>query len=154
VPRSAAQILLRLRLSNAQVERTARRASAPPLPAVTATDREFRAWLSAVGRGHFAAVARMDLAAAQAAGTLRDVHGVVAAWRRARAVLAAHPPLEVGELAVDGRDLIGLGLRPGPRFGELLSALLEWVLEDPARNRRDLLLAEAERLAGEERGNA
>jgi len=55
--------------------------------------------------------------------------------------------------AVDGRDLIGLGLRPGPRFGEILGALLEWVLEDPSRNRRELLLERASRLAGEEGGD-
>lgn len=152
-PREAAQMLVRLKLSNAQVERTARRASAPPLPPADSPEADFRRWVSTVGRGEVAAVARMDLATARAADKLPDARGVVASWRRARSALAARPPLEIGDLAVDGRDLIGLGLRPGPRFGEILSALLEMVLAEPGRNEREGLLEEARRLAGEERGD-
>ena len=106
-----------------------------------------------MGPAHLPAIARLDLAAARAAGKLRDSEDVVASWRRAREVLAANPPLEVGDLAVDGRDLISLGLRPGPRFGEILGALVEWVLDDPSRNERERLLERAARLAGEERGD-
>ncbi|MHB1192533.1 MAG: CCA tRNA nucleotidyltransferase [Longimicrobiales bacterium] len=152
-PRAAVQVLLRLKLSNAQVEQTACRASAPPLPGAGLADREFRRWLSSVGPAHLPAVARLDLAAARAAGSLRDAGDVVASWRRTREVLAAKPPLEVGDLAVDGRDLIRLGLRPGPKFSEIFGALLEWVLDDPSRNEREHLLERAARLAGEEGGD-
>jgi hypothetical protein len=62
--------------------------------------------------------------------------------------------LSVGDLALNGRDLIRLGLRPGPRFGRILEALLERVLDDPARNRREWLEAEALALAGAEEGEA
>ncbi|NJD18311.1 MAG: CCA tRNA nucleotidyltransferase [Gemmatimonadetes bacterium] len=148
-PGKAAQVLVRLRLSNVQVDMAARRASAPPLPAAGLPDAEFRRWLSAVGPAHLSAVARLDLAASRAEGASRSAAEVVAAWRHARRVLGAHPPLAVGDLAVDGRDLIALGLRPGPRFGEILEALLERVLEDPSRNGRAFLLAEAARMAGE-----
>jgi tRNA nucleotidyltransferase (CCA-adding enzyme) len=152
-PRAAVQVLLRLKLSNAQVEQTACRAAAPPLPPAGLPDRELRRWLSALGPAHLPAVARLDLAAARTADSLRNAGDVVTSWRRARAVVAARPPLAVGDLAVDGRDLIRLGLRPGPKFGEILGALLEWVLDDPSRNGRDLLLERAARLAGEEVGD-
>ncbi len=151
--RDAAQVLVRLKLSNAHVERTARHASAPPLPPADSPEADFRRWISAVGREEVMVVARLDLAAARAAGALGGARGVVASWRRARSVLAKKPPLEIGDLAVDGRDLIGLGLRPGPRFGEILSALLELVLADPTLNQRERLLEEVRRLAGEERGD-
>ena len=59
--------------------------------------------------------------------------------RIARAVLAAAPALSVAELRFDGRDLIRMGLRPGPDFGRILDDLLDFVLEDPARNRADVL---------------
>jgi tRNA nucleotidyltransferase (CCA-adding enzyme) len=49
--------------------------------------------------------------------------------------------LRTEDLAVDGRDLIALGLKPGPRFGRILDALMERVLEDPGLNRRASLLA-------------
>jgi hypothetical protein len=44
-------------------------------------------------------------------------------------------------------------LRPGPGFGRILDALLDWVLDDPSRNRRDLLEARALELAGSDGAN-
>ncbi|MCB0325030.1 MAG: CCA tRNA nucleotidyltransferase, partial [Bdellovibrionales bacterium] len=43
-------------------------------------------------------------------------------------------------LAVNGHDLIGLGLTPGPRFGEILRALHERVLDTPELNEKATLL--------------
>lgn len=151
-PRDAAQVLVRLKLSNAQTDETSRRAGAPALPAAGASDADVRRWLAAVGPERLAAVARLDLAEARGRGR-EAAAAVVDAWRRARRVVDTRPPLTVGELALDGRDLIRLGLRPGPRFGRLLDELLEWVLEDPARNRRQALEEEALRRAGEGAGD-
>lgn len=144
-PEEAAQVLLRLRLSNAQVDETARRASAPPLPPADAADATLRRWLSAVGPERLAAVARLDLAIRRGSGDEAGAAAVVAAWARARRVLRARPPLTLSDLAFTGRDLIAMGHRPGRWFGPLLDALLDWVLEDPARNDPELLRAEARR---------
>ena len=64
--------------------------------------------------------------------------------RRVRDELAAHPPLSLHDLAVNGADLIGeLGMQPGPPVGELLERLLGSVIADPSRNHRERLLADA-----------
>jgi tRNA nucleotidyltransferase (CCA-adding enzyme) len=152
-PPEVAAVLMRLRFSNAQVDETAHRAVAAPLPVPDADDRFFRRWLSATGPERLAALARLDLARALAERRLfvRDsVDAVVTSWRRARAVRAERPPLDVGALELDGRGLIGLGLEPGPHFGHILDALLDWVLDDPSRNQRDLLAARALELAAGE----
>ena len=47
-------------------------------------------------------------------------------------------------LAVSGRDLIELGIKPGPFMGEILGMLLERVLEDPSLNEKKKLLSIAE----------
>jgi tRNA nucleotidyltransferase (CCA-adding enzyme) len=149
-PESVAAMLTRLRFSNSAVDETAHRAGAAPLPIPEADERVFRQWLSRNGPGRLAAIARLDLARAKAERRLGGpdrVRSVVAAWRCAKRVRAARPPLSLGDLALDGRALIGLGLRPGPHFGRILSALLEWVLDDPTRNREDLLAARARELA-------
>jgi tRNA nucleotidyltransferase (CCA-adding enzyme) len=49
-------------------------------------------------------------------------------------------PHRLRELAIDGNDLIELGYRPGPELGRVLSELLHDVVDDPARNSRDVLL--------------
>ena len=148
--KAAAQLLVRMRLSNAQTDETARQAAAPPLPGPEASDADFRRWLAAVGPARLTGVARLQLAAARSRGDGAGAVAVVRGWRRARAVLGRRPPLTVGELALDGRDLMALGLRPGPRFGLILDALLEWVLEVPERNEGETLRAEAGRLALEQ----
>jgi tRNA nucleotidyltransferase (CCA-adding enzyme) len=140
-----AQVLTRLRLSNAQVDEAARIAGAPRLPHVDAPDAEFRRWLSAADPRRLPMLARLELVEARAgvAGGARDPMLVVASWRKARAVRAEGPPLSVSDLAVDGRDLIRLGLKPGPEFGRILDQLLDWVLEDPTRNVAGLLAERA-----------
>ena len=48
-------------------------------------------------------------------------------------------------LAVNGKDLISLGIKPSKQMGDILKAMLEDVLEDPSRNSKEYLL-EPERL--------
>lgn len=43
-------------------------------------------------------------------------------------------------LAVTGKDLIEAGYRPGREIGETLNRLLEAVLEDPEKNKKEILL--------------
>ncbi|HJA11833.1 MAG TPA: CCA tRNA nucleotidyltransferase [Candidatus Mediterraneibacter merdipullorum] len=45
------------------------------------------------------------------------------------------------QLAVGGRELMELGMKPGREIGSMLSELLEYVIDDPARNDRDILCA-------------
>lgn len=53
---------------------------------------------------------------------------------------ATRAPVSVGMLKIDGGRIIALsGEKPGPRLGWVLHALLEEVLDDPARNTPDYL---------------
>jgi len=45
--------------------------------------------------------------------------------------------------AIGGAELLALGIPKGPALGDCLRDLLNYVLEDPARNERALLLAYA-----------
>jgi tRNA nucleotidyltransferase/poly(A) polymerase len=52
-------------------------------------------------------------------------------------------PHRLRDLAIDGNDLIELGFRPGPQLGRILHELLDFVVDEPARNTRDQLLTRA-----------
>ncbi len=52
-------------------------------------------------------------------------------------------PHRLRDLAIDGNDLIELGFRSGPQLGRILHDLLEAVVEEPAVNTREQLLARA-----------
>jgi tRNA nucleotidyltransferase (CCA-adding enzyme) len=55
-------------------------------------------------------------------------------------------PHRLGDLAVDGSDLMEVGYSEGPALGRTLERLLDDVVEDPQRNERDYLLARAKEL--------
>jgi tRNA nucleotidyltransferase (CCA-adding enzyme) len=125
-----ASLLTRLKCANRDVERGRairdwrdKYPEARHLPAV-------RRWLSQVGP------AAEDLLALLAATVSRSPLPTVV-----EAIRASGDPLSLKDLAVRGDDLIAAGVRPGPEVGDLLAQLLDHVLEDPARNTREQLLA-------------
>jgi tRNA nucleotidyltransferase (CCA-adding enzyme) len=63
--------------------------------------------------------------------------------------IAYRDPIELADLQVDGEDLQREGIARGPALGKILRALLEWVVEDPARNVRETLIGRAAQLARE-----
>lgn len=60
-----------------------------------------------------------------------------------REILESHQCISLKTLAVTGSDLIAMGWKPGRGLGEELNLLLEQVLEEPARNTKEWLLAKA-----------
>jgi tRNA nucleotidyltransferase (CCA-adding enzyme) len=61
--------------------------------------------------------------------------------RRVGTVLAEDQALGIGDLAIDGQDVMRvLGVPPGRLVGDTLRELLERVIDDPALNQRDTLL--------------
>ena len=46
----------------------------------------------------------------------------------------------IKDLAVNGEDLIRLGIKEGKEIGELLKQLLELVIENPDQNNKESLL--------------
>lgn len=59
---------------------------------------------------------------------------------------AMRDPVSVSMLAIDGKKLMGMGEKPGPRIGWILHALLEEVLDDPKKNTAEFLEKRAKEL--------
>jgi len=100
-------------------------------------DAALRRFLAQVGREHIPAFLQLwqawqPLEAERLGPDFAD---------RARQVLAAGDPLSPAELAVDGRDIQGAGVPAGPQVGQVLARLFQHVLEQPADNQRERLLA-------------
>ena len=113
------------------------------------SDAEVRRWLGQIGRLHagaFARVAGARWCAARDAGmpapSAAAVRSLHKALRRARFSAA----VELGDLAISGDDLRAAGIPPGPIYAKILNALLERVLEVPARNTPEGLLNELPRI--------
>lgn len=70
---------------------------------------------------------RVGMKKAEAPYRLRKYHAMIEE--------ALRDPISVGALKIDGQFMIEeLGIKPGPRMGWILHALLEEVLDDPTKN--------------------
>jgi tRNA nucleotidyltransferase (CCA-adding enzyme) len=142
---SVADWLVRYRFSNQERERVLRfLAHATPAPAAEASDAALRRAARAIGRAELASVLALSAVLAEAHFGPRTPEAAASArWRdRIETLVTPETPLTYKELAVSGKDLMqALALPPGPKLGELLDALLEAVLDDPAQNRPEHLLA-------------
>ena len=124
--------MARLKCSRAEIERGRRvgefRGQEPdPSSAV-----DVRRWMAKVGE------AVDDLVAiAVAEGSGADLDDAVKAVRNSAA------PLTIGDLAVDGTDLMGIGVVQGPALGQLLASLLDEVLDAPTLHPNPRLLESA-----------
>ncbi len=113
------------------------------------TDEQVRRWLAALGRLHAGAFLRVAGArwrAARAAGEDAPADGAVRALHRRMRRSLYRDPIAVADLRIGGDDLRRLGIPAGPIYAKILQALLERVLEDPARNTPEALLAEVPRI--------
>jgi tRNA nucleotidyltransferase (CCA-adding enzyme) len=149
-----------LRFSNAQMRTMAKLAEhwttliepmSTALSGATAPDdATIRRWAATTGRTQLAAFLRLAEArwAADRADGVRapSLARAISVYRRALRI-AYRDPIELADLAVDGEDLQREGIARGPALGKILRLLLEWVVQEPARNVRDQLLARATSLA-------
>jgi poly(A) polymerase/tRNA nucleotidyltransferase (CCA-adding enzyme) len=141
--RLARQVLGRLRFSSRETDRAVHLVAVHmDLPPPEASDAAIRRWIRRIGEENVWDLYRLHLADwwGNRARAGAPPVPLVEIYRRARTVLKEDAALSVADLAVDGRDLIALGLEPGPAFGRILEALLERVVDDPALNRREILL--------------
>jgi len=144
-----AALLRRLRSSNARIEEVAGLVEwVDEAPAPDASDADLRRFLSGAGRDRLVALLRIWAARTRVDVAFGRRKGARSAFvqraRRLRKIARSDAPLSVAELAVNGRDLIRAGHRPGAHFGDLLRHLLDQVLEEPEWNDRDRLLSVAE----------
>ena len=83
---------------------------------------------------------RYGVDAVSCAARVRDALQGGGSYRALRAVLKSGECFSMKHLAVTGDDLLALGLS-GKALGDMLGFLLDYVMEFPENNRRELLLA-------------
>ncbi len=144
-PGRVADLLTRLRLSNADAERIvalARGGLAPPA-GIARDPVARRRWVADMTRAGVSTVPdiqRIWNAVAQAAPTRTNPIAVDRLAADIQRDHAAGIPTRVGDLPVAGRDLVAQGWLPGPGIGAALRSFMEAVWEDPTLNDRAILL--------------
>lgn len=70
-----------------------------------------------------------------------------ALWKEAKQLTTEHACCRVADLAVNGRDLIAMGVQPGRGLKRILDALLEAVVTEQLPNEKETLLDAAKRFS-------
>jgi tRNA nucleotidyltransferase (CCA-adding enzyme) len=105
------------------------------------TDAAVRRFIRRVGAPALNDLFALRRADDVASGVEEPLRGGLDELRARVGVELATSPLNAGQLAVRGDDLISeLGVPAGPIVGRLLAELMEAVLDDPSRNERERLL--------------
>ena len=112
---------------------------------IAATPKAVKRALSRMGGNPelFRALAQLKRADALAQSSLSEPRVQLAAdlERVLDEVLAADEAFTIRQLAINGNDIMGLGVPPGPVVGELLAKTLDAVIDEQVPNERDTLLA-------------
>ena len=65
---------------------------------------------------------------------MKNVHTVL------NEIIEAQECFTIKDLAIDGKDLIALGIKPGKDIGIILNKLLDKVIENPNLNNKEILI--------------
>lgn len=135
------KILRRLKFDNATIDMTARLVAGHDVnPALH--DRGVRRAIRRVGMECYPAIFDLKLAdilAQSDYGRQEKLEALERYRELYREIMARGDCLSLKELAVDGKDLMELGIPAGRKLGEILSRLLELVVEEPEKNTKEYL---------------
>jgi len=132
---ACAPVMRRFKCSNAEIRRAEAIDRGPVRPRSDAPV-DVRRWMAAVGEAVSDLVTLATWRSMSEGGWIREV----------AVVETRGDATSRGALAVNGDDLRAAGVAAGPAIGAALERLLDAVLEDPACNTRERLLALARRL--------
>lgn len=141
----ARKILKRLKLDNNTIDRVCTLVLNHDF-ALTAESQSsaFRRFIGRLGIDNFSdyiLLRKADIAAQSDYQHREKTESIDVMCRLYDKVIEENQCIKIKDLAVDGKDLIELGMKPGKDMGNMLSWLLEQVLDEPRKNEKEILLS-------------
>lgn len=139
----ARKVLRRLKFDNETVKKVTRLVCYHDYR-MEATPRNVRRAMNRIGVELFPYYLAVRMADSKAQSPYRrreKIENIVAIRKLYQEALLEENCVTLRQLAVGGRDLMDLGMTPGREIGSMLSELLEYVIDDPKRNEKEILCA-------------
>ncbi len=109
---------------------------------VEVTERNVRRAMNRIGVElfpYYLAIRLADVKAQSPYKRREKIENIIAMREVYQEVLDKEECVTLKDLAVSGRDLLALGMKPGRELGIMLNELLEWVLDEPSCNKKEIL---------------
>ena len=137
----ARRVMRRLKFDNETVKTVARLVCYHDYR-VEATSQNVRRAMNRIGVELFPYYLAVRMADAKAQSTYQrreKIENIVEMRRLYKETLQQEDCVTLRKLAVGGHELMELGMKPGREIGSMLSELLEYVIDDPSRNTKEIL---------------
>lgn len=137
----ARKILRRLKFDNDTVKKVTRLVCYHDYR-IEATPQNVRRAMNRIGVElfpYYLAVRMADVKAQSPYKRREKIENIVAMREVYQETLLNGDCVTLRDLAVGGRDLMELGMQPGRELGSMLSELLEWVIDEPECNKKEIL---------------
>lgn len=136
------EVLRRLRFDNDTIHKVERLVFYHDYrPALT--DKSVRKFVAKIGKELFPLyllVQKADVLAQSDYKREEKLKNIETVGKIYEGILEREECLSLKDLAVTGKDLIDLGIKPGKEIGEILNGFLERVIEEPELNQKEILL--------------
>ncbi len=148
--RLAFKVLSRLKYDRGTTERILRLIKHHGTP-VMPTDKNIKRWLNKLGEQELKLLLQVKRADRLGKGTVvskshkEELDDILKCEQKIDELIEQGACFNRKDLAVDGSDLIAMGMEPGPKVGEVLEELLKLVM-DGAENDRNTLLERVSRM--------
>lgn len=109
---------------------------------VEATPQNVRRAMNRIGVElfpYYLAVRLADVKAQSAYQKREKVENIIQMREIYQETLLQEHCVTLHDLAVTGKDLLAIGMKPGQALGNMLTELLEWVIDDPDCNKKEIL---------------
>lgn len=138
----AKKIMRRLRMDNDTISKVSHlvRCHDYRFPA---THKNVRKALNMIGKDlfpYFIAIRRADTAAQSSYLRKEKTENIDRIEELYYEIIDEDQCFSLDRLEISGKDIVDLGVRPGPEVGELLNAALNKVIDEPESNRKELLI--------------
>lgn len=105
------------------------------------TEKAIRRFISKIGEDLILKLVDLRLADNRGGKYPEGIKGVLKLKRKIQEEIAKKPAMEIKDLALNGHDLMEMGIPAGPQMGSILKALMQVVLDDPTKNEKETLKA-------------
>ena len=137
----ARNVMTRLRFDNETMKKVTRLVCFHDYR-VEATERNVRRAMNRIGVDlfpYYLAIRLADVKAQSPYKRREKIENIIAMREVYQEVLDRGECVTLKDLAVGGRDLLALGMKPGRELGVMLNELLEWVIDEPSCNKKEIL---------------
>lgn len=109
---------------------------------IEATPKNVRRAMNRIGVDlfpYYLAVRMADVKAQSPYHRREKIENIIAMWEVYQETLVNEDCVTLRDLAVGGKDLMEIGMKPGRELGNMLNELLEWVIDEPECNKKEIL---------------